>query len=240
MLRLLMQLVTQAQLISYTQDLINTPIDCDLPIPPQPASGTERELVKDLILCERRLHDPKNKRSDCLERFYSMVDRNKDIEKLLTEYCISTAPRLGFGMQLKRFCSWNRGSFLSNKNLVTVHELACPKILITDLEIHHPSVIHPAMQSAIDSNQPLLIIAKDCVGEALRHLEVNKDRVRVELLKLDMPVRKTYRKTILDTLAKSVNSRVFYDASSLKSFKCHNLKHCFSALIHPDWVQLNP
>ncbi len=77
--------------------------------------------------------------------------------------------------------------YMVTDNEKMVAELENPFILITDKKISHIQDILPLLESILQANRPLLIIADDVDGEALPTLVLNKIRGTFNVVAVKAP-----------------------------------------------------
>ncbi|MBO4116788.1 chaperonin GroEL [Streptococcus suis] len=91
--------------------------------------------------------------------------------------------------------------YMVTDNEKMVAELENPFILITDKKISHIQVILPLLESILQTNRPLLIIADDVDGEALPTLVLNKIRGTFNVVAVKAPGFGDRRKAMLEDIA---------------------------------------
>ncbi len=102
------------------------------------------------------------------------------------------------GMQFDR--GYISAYFVTNSDRVEA-QLDNPAILITDKKISAVADALPALEKAVGTGRPLLIIAEDVDGEALATLVVNKIRGTVQVLAVKAPGFGDRRKEMLRDIA---------------------------------------
>lgn len=91
--------------------------------------------------------------------------------------------------------------YMVTDNEKMVAELENPFILITDKKISHIQDILPLLESILQTNRPLLIIADDVDGEALPTLVLNKIRGTFNVVAVKAPGFGDRRKAMLEDIA---------------------------------------
>ncbi|HEM5086309.1 TPA: chaperonin GroEL [Streptococcus suis] len=91
--------------------------------------------------------------------------------------------------------------YMVTDNEKMVAELENPFILITDKKISHIQDILPLLESILQANRPLLIIADDVDGEALPTLVLNKIRGTFNVVAVKAPGFGDRRKAMLEDIA---------------------------------------
>ncbi|MFX3699977.1 chaperonin GroEL [Streptococcus suis] len=91
--------------------------------------------------------------------------------------------------------------YMVTDNEKMVAELENPFILITDKKISHIQDILPLLESILQTNRPLLIIADDVDGEALPTLVLNKIRGTFNAVAVKAPGFGDRRKAMLEDIA---------------------------------------
>ncbi|HEM6204928.1 TPA: chaperonin GroEL [Streptococcus suis] len=91
--------------------------------------------------------------------------------------------------------------YMVTDNEKMVAELENPLILITDKKISHIQDILPLLESILQTNRPLLIIADDVDGEALPTLVLNKIRGTFNVVAVKAPGFGDRRKAMLEDIA---------------------------------------
>ncbi|HEL1634430.1 TPA: chaperonin GroEL [Streptococcus suis] len=91
--------------------------------------------------------------------------------------------------------------YMVTDNEKMVAELENPFILITDRKISHIQDILPLLESILQTNRPLLIIADDVDGEALPTLVLNKIRGTFNVVTVKAPGFGDRRKAMLEDIA---------------------------------------
>lgn len=91
--------------------------------------------------------------------------------------------------------------YMVTDNEKMVAELENPFILITDKKISHIQDILPLLESVLQTNRPLLIIADDVDGEALPTLVLNKIRGTFNVVAVKAPGFGDRRKAMLEDIA---------------------------------------
>ncbi|MFM9128311.1 MAG: chaperonin GroEL [Candidatus Limnocylindrus sp.] len=102
------------------------------------------------------------------------------------------------GMQFDR--GYISAYFVTNSDRMEA-QLDNPAILITDKKISAVADALPALEKAVGTGRPLLIIAEDVDGEALATLVVNKIRGTVQVLAVKAPGFGDRRKAMLRDIA---------------------------------------
>jgi chaperonin GroEL len=102
------------------------------------------------------------------------------------------------GMQFDR--GYISAYFVTNADRMEA-QLDSPAILITDKKISAVADALPALEKAVGTGRPLLIIAEDVDGEALATLVVNKMRGTVQVLAVKAPGFGDRRKEMLRDIA---------------------------------------
>ncbi|HEL2124442.1 TPA: chaperonin GroEL [Streptococcus suis] len=98
--------------------------------------------------------------------------------------------------------------YMVTDNEKMVAELENPFILITDKKISHIQDILPLLESILQTNRPLLIIADDVDGEALPTLVLNKIRGTFNVVAVKAPGFGDRRKAMLEDIAILTGSTV--------------------------------
>ncbi|CYW19616.1 chaperonin GroEL [Streptococcus suis] len=91
--------------------------------------------------------------------------------------------------------------YMVTDNEKMVAELENPFILLTDKKISHIQDILPLLESILQTNRPLLIIADDVDGEALPTLVLNKIRGTFNVVAVKAPGFGDRRKAMLEDIA---------------------------------------
>ncbi|HFI0621183.1 TPA: chaperonin GroEL [Streptococcus suis] len=91
--------------------------------------------------------------------------------------------------------------YMVTDNEKMVAELENPFILITDKKISHIQDILPLLESILQTNRPLLIVADDVDGEALPTLVLNKIRGTFNVVAVKAPGFGDRRKAMLEDIA---------------------------------------
>ncbi|MBY5011203.1 chaperonin GroEL [Streptococcus suis] len=91
--------------------------------------------------------------------------------------------------------------YMVTDNEKMVAELENPFILITDKKISHIQDILPLLESILQTNRPLLIIADDVDGEALPTLVLNRIRGTFNVVAVKAPGFGDRRKAMLEDIA---------------------------------------
>jgi len=102
------------------------------------------------------------------------------------------------GMQFDR--GYLSPYFVTNADKMTV-ELEEPLILLHEKKLSSLQPMLPILESAVQSNRPLLIIAEDVEGEALATLVVNKLRGGLKIAAVKAPGFGDRRKAMLEDIA---------------------------------------
>ena len=102
------------------------------------------------------------------------------------------------GMQFDR--GYMRAYFVTNADRMEA-VLEDPLILITDKKISAVADILPALEKAVSSGKPMMIIAEDIDGEALATLVVNKLKGTIQVLGVKAPGFGDRRKEMLRDIA---------------------------------------
>lgn len=91
--------------------------------------------------------------------------------------------------------------YMVTDNEKMVAELENPFILLTDKKISHIQEILPLLESILQTNRPLLIVADDVDGEALPTLVLNKIRGTFNVVAVKAPGFGDRRKAMLEDIA---------------------------------------
>ncbi len=91
--------------------------------------------------------------------------------------------------------------YMVTDNEKMVADLENPYILITDKKISHIKEVLPLLESILQTNRPLLIIADDVDGEALPTLVLNKIRGTFNVVAVKAPGFGDRRKAMLEDIA---------------------------------------
>ena len=117
------------------------------------------------------------------------------------------------GMQFDR--GYISAYFVTNSDRMEA-QLDNPAILITDKKISAVADALPALEKAVGTGRPLLIIAEDVDGEALATLVVNKIRGTVQVLAVKAPGFGDRRKEMLRDIAVLTGGTVISEEVGLK------------------------
>ena len=101
--------------------------------------------------------------------------------------------------------------YMVTDNEKMVADLENPYILITDKKISNIQEILPLLESILQSNRPLLIIADDVDGEALPTLVLNKIRGTFNVVAVKAPGFGDRRKAMLEDIAILTGGTVITD-----------------------------
>ena len=106
--------------------------------------------------------------------------------------------------------------YMVTDNEKMVADLEHPYILITDKKISNIQEILPLLESILQSNRPLLIIADDVDGEALPTLVLNKIRGTFNVVAVKAPGFGDRRKAMLEDIAILTGGTVITDDLGLE------------------------
>ena len=106
--------------------------------------------------------------------------------------------------------------YMVTDNEKMVADLENPYILITDKKISNIQEILPLLESILQSNRPLLIIADDVDGEALPTLVLNKIRGTFNVVAVKSPGFGDRRKAMLEDIAILTGGTVITDDLGLE------------------------
>ena len=106
--------------------------------------------------------------------------------------------------------------YMVTDNEKMVADLENPYILITDKKISNIQEILPLLESILQSNRPLLIIAEDVDGEALPTLVLNKIRGTFNVVAVKAPGFGDRRKAMLEDIAILTGGTVITDDLGLE------------------------
>ena len=106
--------------------------------------------------------------------------------------------------------------YMVTDNEKMVADLENPYILITDKKISNIQEILPLLESILQSNRPLLIIADDVDGEALPTLVLNKIRGTFNVVAVKAPGFGDRRKAMLEDIAILTGGTVITDDLGLE------------------------
>lgn len=128
------------------------------------------------------------------------------MERVGTDGVITIEESRGMGTELDvvEGMQFDRGylsQYMVTDNEKMVAELENPFILITDKKISHIQDILPLLESILQANRPLLIIADDVDGEALPTLVLNKIRGTFNVVAVKAPGFGDRRKAMLEDIA---------------------------------------
>ena len=131
---------------------------------------------------------------------------SKAMERVGTDGVITIEESRGMETELDvvEGMQFDRGylsQYMVTDNEKMVAELENPFILITDKKISHIQDILPLLESILQTNRPLLIIADDVDGEALPTLVLNKIRGTFNVVAVKAPGFGDRRKAMLEDIA---------------------------------------
>ena len=117
------------------------------------------------------------------------------------------------GMQFDR--GYLSPYFVTNSEKM-VTELENPYILLIEKKLSNLQAMLPILESVVQANRPLLIVAEDVEGEALATLVVNKLRGGLKVAAVKAPGFGDRRKAMLEDMAVLTNGQVIAEDLGLK------------------------
>lgn len=132
---------------------------------------------------------------------------------------VEEAKGLKFEIDVVKGMKFDRGYlspyFVTNSDKMTC-ELDNPYILIFEKKLSSLQPMLPLLESVVQSNRPLLIIAEDVEGEALATLVVNKLRGGLRICAVKAPGFGDRRKAMLEDIAILTNGQVISEDLGMK------------------------
>jgi len=121
--------------------------------------------------------------------------------------------------------------FVTDKNKMTC-EFDKPLILLADREFNSIHDLMKPLELALESSNPILIIANDIQSDALQGVVLNKVKGSLRVCAIKSPGFGTTRHDMLIDLQTVVGGSVITNSFDMKSFKMSDFGKCAKTIIH--------
>lgn len=136
---------------------------------------------------------------------------------------LKTELEIANGMELSK--GWYAMDFVTNPSTLEA-EYSDANVILTDLEISDAAQLAQAMDNVLSkSNRPIVLFAKDFIGEAISSLIMNRRSKNLKILCVQVPGNAEEEKEYLEDISKLTGAKIISEDNGLRLFDVNYTDH---------------